>query len=242
MPYADTDRISLTPSTMDKKPRLFKPGTLFDSNTYERILSSVHKKQNQLAEEEEEEEDDDDDDDAHEHHETHSFSNEKLFDQRHLDNERDQEIQHLTQIIRKEQPVNDNIAHIIRQQLNSSLETNIHDIQESKLEPSSITSTSTVSIAHPYPPIDQTGSIASHDRPYADYGHLDRQTLANEFQFRLEQPTNRQIMRLHAKSFAITSWTNVAKEVVMNEIKRDFGLDKIQYICIGEEISEVNHQ
>jgi hypothetical protein len=28
----------------------------------------------------------------------------------------------------------------------------------------------------------------------------------------------------------------------MNEIKREFGIENIQYICIGEEISELNHQ
>jgi hypothetical protein len=229
---------------MDNRPRLFQPGTLFDSKTYDQILSSVYNQSNQLEEEEkeeqEQEQDVDNDDD--------NISNEELFDQRHLNNERDREIQYLTQIIRDEQPMNDNIANIIMQQLNSILETTINNIehtQDSKLKPSSVlstTTTTTTTTTHPYPPIDQTAYLTPHDRPYADYGHLDRQTIANEFQFNLEQPTNRQTMRLHAKSFAITSWTNVSKEIVMNEIKRDFGVVNIQYICISEEISEVNHQ
>jgi hypothetical protein len=39
-----------------------------------------------------------------------------------------------------------------------------------------VNQTSTITIAaagsHPYPPINQTGQVAEHDRPYADYGHL----------------------------------------------------------------------
>ncbi|CAF3855559.1 unnamed protein product, partial [Rotaria sp. Silwood1] len=102
---------------------------------------------------------------------------------------------------------------------------------------------------HPYPPVNQTGLVQDHDRPYADYGHLNRQTIAQECQFNLQVPTttttatlNKPSIRLNAKSFAITSWTNVSKELVMNKIKEEFGIENIQYICIGEEISELNHQ
>ena len=49
-------------------------------------------------------------------------------------------------------------------------------------------------------------------------------------------------MRLNAKSFAITAWTNVPKESVMNYIKHEFGIENIQYICIGEELSELHHR
>ncbi|CAF5001755.1 unnamed protein product, partial [Rotaria sp. Silwood1] len=76
-----------------------------------------------------------------------------------------------------------------------------------------------------------------------------RQTIAQECQFNLQVPTttttatlNKPSIRLNAKSFAITSWTNVSKELVMNKIKEEFGIENIQYICIGEEISELNHQ
>ena len=44
------------------------------------------------------------------------------------------------------------------------------------------------------------------------------------------------------KSFAITAWTNISKDAVMTYIKNEFGIPNIQYICIGEEISELNHQ
>ena len=98
-----------------------------------------------------------------------------------------------------------------------------------------------------YPPVNQTGPVKDHDRPYADYGHLNRQTIAEECRFNLQVPTttmtmDKQSIRLNAKSFAITSWTNVSKDDVMNEIKRQFGIENIQYICIGEEISELNQR
>ena len=68
--------------------------------------------------------------------------------------------------------------------------------------------------------------------------------LLNEFKFNLELPsTNTQKrMRIHAKSFAITSWTDVSKDIVLDHIKTEFGVANIQYICISEEISELNHQ
>jgi hypothetical protein len=47
---------------------------------------------------------------------------------------------------------------------------------------------------------------------------------------------------LHEKSFAITSWTNVSKELVIKSIKDEFGIENIQYICVSEEIGELNHQ
>jgi hypothetical protein len=189
----------------------------------------------------------------------------ELFNQKTLNLQRQHEIQQLTQLIRTTQPTNtDSIANIIMQQLNNNrLETtttttttinnnnNTQHTEDDQLKQSSILSTAEAAAAaapsttaYPYPPMNQTGSTTPHDRPYADYSHLDRQTIANEFHFNLEQPpiNRRQTLRLHAKSFAITSWTNVSKDIVMNEIKRQFGIDKIQYICIGEEISESNHR
>lgn len=98
-----------------------------------------------------------------------------------------------------------------------------------------------------YPPLIQSGIVAEHHRPYAAYGHLDRVTLAREFAFDLEQPSSLNVketksFRINAKSLAITSWTNVSKEVVLNEIKQRFHIDQIQYICVSEEISELNHE
>ncbi|CAF4279604.1 unnamed protein product, partial [Rotaria sordida] len=64
-------------------------------------------------------------------------------------------------------------------------------------------------------------------------------------QFNVEIPlpsSRRQPIRLNTKSLAILSWTNVSKDVVMNYIKEEFHFKKIQYICIGEEKKELNHQ
>ncbi|CAF1494634.1 unnamed protein product [Rotaria sordida] len=36
---------------------------------------------------------------------------------------------------------------------------------------------------HPYPPINQYGLVSSHDRPYAEFGHLDADTLRARFNF-----------------------------------------------------------
>jgi hypothetical protein len=67
--------------------------------------------------------------------------------------------------------VDDSVANIIIQQLNDILETTINndDDVQSEFETSSI-----VSETHPYPPTNQTGPIAAHDRPYADYGQLGK--------------------------------------------------------------------
>ena len=42
--------------------------------------------------------------------------------------------------------------------------------------------------------------------------------------------------------FAVTSCTNVSKERVMDKSIQAFGIDNIQYICVGEDINEFNHQ
>jgi len=224
----------LSPSPLDTRPRFFQPGTLFDSNTYEQIFSSVYNNDvdNYDANDDDDGGDDDDDNDG---------SNKNLFDQQALYNERAQEIQQLSQVIVDNQPMDDNIAKNIMQQLQDILDTtkNMNDDNQvqSELQISSIISTE-----HPYPPINQTGIVDDHDRPYADYGHLDRQTIAQECQFNLQPLSHQQTIRLHAKSFAITSWTNVSKEIVIQKIKDEFGIENIQYICVGEEISEFNHQ
>jgi hypothetical protein len=189
--------------------------------------------------------DDDDDDEEEEQEEENNNDNgnrnhatdEQVFNEKSSLNyhQCEQEIQQLTQLIRATQPTNDHMVNIIMQQLNDIIQT---------------ITTTTTPVQHPYPPINQIGPIKDHDRPYADYGHLNRQLIAQECQFNLQtlssvtfSPLNqRQSIRLQAKSFAITAWTNVSKESVMNEIKHEFGIENIVYICIGEEISELNHQ
>ena len=150
-----------------------------------------------------------------------------------LDRARQDEIQQLTQSILSQQPVNDTTARFILSQWNFP---SIRDATPS------IASHNTGQ--QQYPPLIQSGVVADHHRPYAAYGHLDRATIVKEFKFNLDLPsTNTQKrMRIHAKSFAITSWTNVSKDIVMDHIKNEFGVQNIQYICISEEISELNHQ
>ena len=92
----------------------------------------------------------------------------------------------------------------------------------------------------------QSGVIADHHRPHAAYGHIDRVTIARECRFQLERPseteTTHKRLRLNAKSFAITTWTDASKELVLDHIKQEFGIKTIQYICISEEQSYFNHQ
>jgi hypothetical protein len=153
---------------VDTRPRLFQAGILFDANTYRQILSSVDDQQKMHDKEEEQEEDDDND------YDKDNILNKEIFDEKALSNERAQEIQCISQVVRDDQPVDDSVANIIIQQLNDILETTINndDDVQSEFETSSI-----VSETHPYPPTNQTGPIAAHDRPYADYGHLDKYML-----------------------------------------------------------------
>ncbi|CAF1502449.1 unnamed protein product, partial [Adineta steineri] len=93
--------------------------------------------------------------------------------------------------------------------------------------------------------VDQLGIVTrttTDDHLNLYYGHLNRQELAQQFHFNL-QPTPTQINdRFNAKSFAITSWTEVSKDLVIDYIKNDFDIDNIQYICVCEEIGEVSHR
>ncbi|CAF3813963.1 unnamed protein product [Rotaria sordida] len=97
----------------------------------------------------------------------------------------------------------------------------------------------------PDPPVNRTDNITDYDRSYTKYGDLDRPTIAKLCQFNVEIPSvssRRQPIRLNTKSLAIISWTNVSKDVVMKYIKEEFDIKNIQYIGIGEEINELNHQ
>jgi len=191
---------------------------LFNTQTFERIRQDVYNPSKTSLS------DDDDDDD--EEKEDNDNDQEGLHDI--LNQARAIEINNLLQLIQHDRPTDSNeIADLLLDLIGRVPEM------------------TTMIDTHAYPPINQTGTVADRDRPYADYGHLDRQTLAREFKFNLQPPSSnqqQQQLRLHTKSFAITSWTNVSKELVMNAIKDEFGIENIQYICIGEEISELNHQ
>lgn len=237
MRYSNIDSICMSPSPMGTRPRMFQRDTLFDKKTYEQIFSSVYNPKN--INDKKEEKDDSDDDDTNSDH----VSNEALFDEKALNDEREQEIQYLSQVIQASQPMDDDLVDIIMQGFNDTLETTINDNDSNQAQSELQTSSLIISTQHPYPPVNQTGTVKDHDRPYADYGHLKRQVIAEECHFNLQpSPSNQQPVRLHAKSFAITSMTNVSKELVMDKIKEEFGIVNIQYICISEEISELNHQ
>ncbi|CAF3542148.1 unnamed protein product, partial [Rotaria sp. Silwood2] len=148
-----------------------------------------------------------------------------------------------------QQPINDEVTQQIISQLDlildqtkaiASINVNDNKDQQQILTSPSIISTTTTQ--HSYPPMNQTGRVEDHDRPYAEYSHLNRQLIAQECNFNLQPSSSSAHPRLHAKSFAITAMKNVSKELVMNTIKEEFGIKNIQYICIGQEISELNHQ
>ncbi|CAF2913054.1 unnamed protein product [Rotaria sp. Silwood2] len=179
------DHLFGSPSPLDARPRIFRPGMLIRSSVYERILAEVDSCNSRSVQEQEEEENDVDDD-------CNSSDSIMVFNE--------------------------------QQQQHSS---------------------------HPLM-MTQSGVIADHHRAYAAYGHLDRATIAHECQFNLEQPSSsssstttaqsHKRMRLNAKSFAITAWTDVSKDMVLDHIKNEFGIENIQYICISEELSELNHE
>ncbi|CAF1515717.1 unnamed protein product [Rotaria magnacalcarata] len=238
--YLNIDMISISPSPIDPRPRLFQGGSRIDAATFTRIEADVTKKldiitkgDKKVINEDDTDDTDDEDEDKDDDEDEDRSLNKEVFNDLH-----EREMQRLSQIIQATQPAEDDdaahLVHIIMNESNVQLQTS-----------SSIdTSTTTTTTPHPYPPINQTGTITDHDRPYADYGHLKRQIIAQECQFDLQQsPTNQQIPpRLNAKSFAITSMTNVSKEIVMNKLKDEFDIKNIQYICIAEETSELNHQ
>ncbi|CAF2073832.1 unnamed protein product [Rotaria magnacalcarata] len=97
----------------------------------------------------------------------------------------------------------------------------------------------------PYPSVNRVGEVSDHDRPYADYGHLDANTIARVFDFNLETGQiitknfiqDHRPVRMNRKSFAITCWTNVLKEEVMNEIEHIFTIEKLQYVCVAQEFN-----
>ena len=211
---------------------------LFDTQTFQRIQANVNpisaavSLSNIFMVKQEQESDDDDSTSGNQ-----QDINDILYQARTT------EMEQLSQIIHRDRPT-DNANEIV----NFLLEL-IGNVSESTTvvstdAPLQTTTTTNIDNVYVYPPLHQTGTVADRDRPYADYGHLDRPTIAREFQFDLQQPSssNQPQLRLHAKSFAITAWTDVSKESVMDAIKHEFGIENIQYICIGEEISELNHQ
>lgn len=195
---------SSTPSPIDQQPHIFRPGMLISPSAYHRIRSEVYQNEMMMIEKQ------------------------QTLDST-LDRARQDEMQHLSELVLSQQPPNDHMIQWVLSQLN-------------------LPSISHIDEHHP-PSVDiQSGVIAHHHRPYASYGHLNRATIAQECQFDLQRPStttyeaNNKHLRLNAKSFAITAWTDVSKDLVFEHIKKEFGTENIQYICVSEEISELHHE
>ena len=98
-------------------------------------------------------------------------SNHGTFDPMTIKSKLQFELQRLSQEIQNEQPPNDPIANALMQLLSEIIEV----IEESVNDNDHNNESEMISITtgtHPYPPVNQHGLIADHDRPYADYGHL----------------------------------------------------------------------
>ncbi len=213
---------------------IFQAGSIIDPATFARIEASVFNELNTVIKEDEDEDQDEE---------------QTLEDI--LYQAREEELERLSQYMNENQPTPANeIIDILLELINTvpttttaTTTTTTSTILDTS-NTDEIAEATTINRHSSYPPpINRTGRVTDHDRPYADYGHLDRETIAQEFQFNLQPPTtNQPSIRLNAKSFAITSWTNVSKDLVMNEIKDEFGIENIRYICIAEEMSELNHQ
>ena len=163
----------MSPSPIDTHPRHFLPGTLFDTQAFECIQLDVHNSSKPLLTDDEDDNDDDDDDDDKE--DLHDILNQA----------RTIELDYLSQLIQRDRPTDTN-----------EITDLLFDLIGHVPEPT------TVIDIHTYPLMNQTGIVADCDRPYADYGHLDRQTLAQEFQFNFQQPSSTNqpsSLRLNAK-------------------------------------------
>ena len=222
---------------------MFSPGTPYNSKTHEQLLSAAYETTNTADSE------DDGDEEQDAPIETTSTDvidkdvQQNLRDI--LNQERENEIEQLAQNTISQEPNDDETAQLITEELNLRRRnterittTNEYDRNpEEDAYPSSMIS------IHSYPPTNQTGIIQDHDRPFAEYGHVDRQAIVEQCRFNLQPTSDQQSRpRYHAKSFAIASSTNVPKEVVMANVQDQFGVERIQYICIGEEISEVTNE
>ncbi|CAF1511608.1 unnamed protein product [Adineta ricciae] len=269
--FNNLDDIAFTPSPVSILPHIFRPGSIIDAAKFEEIKTDVMNKSVVIPKENKKEEiavTNYDDMDTKEQEDEGRNLNEILNEAR------DKEIEHLSQVILTQQFMIDDddiAAQFILQQLDLVLDTTeemlpidnnqMDNNDNSRQDQSSISSnppskdvvlkSSSMRTAEqqqqqqqqrPYPPINQTGPVNDHDRPYAEYGHLSRDTIAQELNFNLQATPTAAIPRLHAKSFAITAMTDVSKETVMNYIKAEFGINNIQYICISEELSELNHR
>jgi hypothetical protein len=227
---------------MDMGPRLFRPGTLYSSKTYEQIFSATYRSPDILEHSEDEVEDEVDD--------VMTFDEQQQDLQEILCQAREDKMQALSQQAVTTKPVDDEFAELIINELdlraasaNSIRNMDVDDDDDAAATDEPDPASPVISPQYSYPPVNQTGPILDHDRPFAEYGHLDRETIVQEFKFNLQPfPTQPPPDRYHAKSFAIISATNLPKEDVKARILAKFPNNKILYICIGEYISEFSQQ
>ena len=166
---------------------------------------------------------------------------------------REEELQSLSQTILSQPLPDDELTCLVIERIRATCaaqrntQGGPHDPIMAPLSPSIVSTTGTQA-ARPYPPVNRVGLVDAHDRPFAEYGHLDRATLAKELDLPAQPSSTAsslsatKSMVLYSKSLAITAWTDVSKEVVLDYIKEEFGIANLQYICVCEEISDVNHR
>jgi hypothetical protein len=153
MRHYNIDHISITPSPLDTRTRCFQPGTLFDSNTFESIRSSVYSQPKNITSKEKKEEEQERNQEEGEYE------------------ARGEEIQRLSQSIICELPADHNeIADALIELLDLIDNTTSNIVNDSGTDREE--ASNAVNSTRPYPPINQTGVVEDHDRPYADYGHL----------------------------------------------------------------------
>ena len=203
------------------RPRLFENGEVFNSASYEKVFSGNYRTEEKSAD------DDKDDKDV-----TTSVDQQQDL-HAVLYRAREAELDALAAVAVTQRPSDDETTDFILNELGLRSANRQADDAEPPA-PSSLGS------VRSYPPVHQTGPVDDHDRPFAEFGHLDRDSLARQYHFNLKPPDSqhRTPARLHAKSFAILSYTGVPKEAVMANITDQFGIDNIQYICISEVVDQ----
>ncbi|CAF1108919.1 unnamed protein product [Rotaria magnacalcarata] len=136
------------------------------------------------------------------------------------------------------------ISQAIMSKLDEALEMTTFSDQEITTSPAR---TSMPSHSRPYPPIHRSGIIHDHDRPFAEYGHLDALTLSQQNNFDLngiENDHRRRLnkKRMQGKTWAITCWSDVPKHIVLDDICRQFNDERLQYVCVASEKDSKNNK
>ncbi|CAF1686127.1 unnamed protein product, partial [Adineta ricciae] len=248
--HYNLDNISITPSPMTNQPHLSQSGRIIPLEVVQSIESDINETLDKINVEQESSHSEDESDMEDEENEKDQCEKDLNGI---LDQARDEEIEYWKTII---------VSQPSSWYNNTTIPDNIDDDDDAMKEcatedldihfASSPTSTIEENVddegqdnkethSHPYPPLNQTGAISEHDIPYAYYGNVARDQLAQEIQFNLQEQSPA-VPCYSAKTFAITSWTDVRKEDVMDFIKTQFGLPNIQYILIAEELDTINQR